>query len=309
MPKYNNNVKVKPNHKFINIQCANCCKVYSRTILKGRKCPVDSTHKIQRAWGSIKQNVKFVNPDTALFKRPKRVRMSLRREVEHRRRIQKMVELDEFLTNQGFDDLDQDDVETEEDYDYAQPANFNPNMRYTRRTGNRRACRAWSSYGHLVTGQKSTGVVRIGNAVGRPCSPGAEMGAKVGNKAKSAQKWAGRGQPYKTNRYASLEWCHLQADSLGGPTTVGNLVAASFAANTEMLVIEHYLKGKTHLGIEVTAHCGSAHVAEFIEYDIYTMTMNGSTTHKFKLLIDARNDYFTEDDASDLRGELKDALK
>ncbi len=290
---------LKANHRYINLYCDDCHTTYSRKASEGRKCPVKTTHRVTKSWGSIKQNTKFQNPDLATFRRPKRItKRTQRREfVSH-------VRLDRFLLRQGFDDLDKDEVDTE-DYDYALPANFNPSMRYTK--GASRTCRSYDK--NLISSQKTTGIVQIANAVGRPCSPGSVMGTKFGAKAKSAQRWSNRGTPYKLNRYKSLEWCHLQADSLGGPTQVDNLVAASFAANTEMLVIEHFLKGKTQFAVEVTAFCSAPHVAEFIYYEVHKASLNNTFTRKFTRLIDARNDYLTKADAEDLRSKLSTALK
>ncbi len=295
--------KLGPQHKYVNFVCVDCDRTYSRSAVRAVRCPDDANHRIGRVWGSKKQNVKFARPDDAIYKRSKR-------KITKTRKAQESVRqelFDDQLRRLGFDDLDDDDKDTGEDYDYANPANFNPNMRYTNSKGSGRACRDWS--GLRFKHSKASGVVRIANAVGRPESPGSVMGKALGVKAKSAQRWAGRGKPYKVNRFASLEWCHLQADSLGGPTSVDNLVAASFAANTEMLVIEHELKGKTQFGVEVGAFGDAPHVAEFIEYKVYRMPFSGSNRLLYTRVIDARNDYFTKDDAAALSRALKDALK
>jgi hypothetical protein len=91
----------------------------------------------------------------------------------------------------------------------------------------------------------------------------------------SAQRHSGRGVSYKVNPKGSEEWCHLIADSLGGPTTGRNLVAASYSANTMMGAIEKCLHGRAEFEIRVRAHCSRANVAEFLDYAIRHSTDRG----------------------------------
>ena len=74
---------------------------------------------------------------------------------------------------------------------------------------------------------------------------------------------------YSINRFDSSEWCHLVADSLGGPSEPGNLVAASFSANTYMAALEALLKGQSALSLTVTAHCSAPNLGERIFYRIH----------------------------------------
>jgi hypothetical protein len=73
---------------------------------------------------------------------------------------------------------------------------------------------------------------------------------------------------YSVNRFDSSEWCHLVADSLGGPSEPSNLVAASFSANTYMAALEALLKGQSALSLSVTAHCSAPNLGEWIFYRI-----------------------------------------
>jgi hypothetical protein len=73
----------------------------------------------------------------------------------------------------------------------------------------------------------------------------------------------------------NYEWCHLLGHGLGGKETVGNLVAATHACNTEQLCIERWLRDKAARGIkcEVKINAQMAregpHLAEAISYTVY----------------------------------------
>ncbi|MEJ6710250.1 MAG: hypothetical protein QNK92_15900 [Amylibacter sp.] len=177
------------------------------------------------------------------------------------------------------------------------PPAFDPKMRLTKPDGPRKlpvtpACFLLVE----IANTKDAGAYsRIGAANNRldELSTGQEMKRNVpGCDNTSAQKWAERGLAYTVNRYASLEWCHLVGDCLGGLTVHSNLVAASFGANTEMLAIEHCLKGRAEFGVLIQAQCSKAHVAEVIIYNVKHMKSQKIQSWQ----INARNDYFTKDD-------------
>jgi hypothetical protein len=133
------------------------------------------------------------------------------------------------------------------------------------------------------------------------------IGAALGVQRVSA--WALTNQiglPMGTRWFAgnkdTAEWCHLVGVSLGGTTVAGNLIAASFAANTYMGVIEKAIQGRTDLRASVTieglSHAvgGTAnhpHIAEKIHYAIVRLTDSHQLT---EFVIDARISQFSDAD-------------
>lgn len=191
--------------------------------------------------------------------------------------------------------------ETAEDPNFLLPAQFNPNMRFTAGPA-RRTCRVAGSYPINLAYLKVISQQTIDEAQHRPDSTSSVMGAAIsGSGTLSAWMHAGF-TDYTVDKFTSAEWCHLWADCLGGPTVAGNLVAASYCANTEMLVIEHKIKGKRQFKITVIADCSAEHVAEMITYQIHS-TKPGVRPN-FIRRIDAKNHAFTKADADDLRREL-----
>ncbi|MDX1546458.1 MAG: hypothetical protein R3247_05700 [Rhodothermales bacterium] len=116
---------------------------------------------------------------------------------------------------------------------------------------------------------KGTDWKRPDAPVGRPESTGSAMGRAI-NGGGSLTAWAHAGYPeYKDDPKASAEWCHLLADSLGGPTESGNLVAASYSANTYMAAIESQVaNARGAFEIKIEAYGLSPHVAELIIYRV-----------------------------------------
>jgi hypothetical protein len=187
----------------------------------------------------------------------------------------------------------------EKDVEWLLPPAFNPKMRLTK-GGSRRTCRVvWPQDATL---RKSQPGCRVGDAHHRKegnASP--IMGLAINGKG-LLSAWEHAGRPnYALDKTKSSEWCHLWADCLGGPTIAANLVSASYCANTEMLVIEHKLKGKAQYSITVVADCATAHVAEMIHYTITHRKSSASRTW----MIDGRNDAFTREDMTALERDLK----
>jgi hypothetical protein len=114
-----------------------------------------------------------------------------------------------------------------------------------------------------------------------------------------------KGTPFSEDRFNSFEWCHLIAASLGGPTVKDNLVAASFACNTEMNVIERCLQGRTELRLVVRAHCARKDVAEMIEYQVVYKNQSSP----FIRWIDGTNTAFTKHDLDQLETLVQKWLK
>jgi hypothetical protein len=128
------------------------------------------------------------------------------------------------------------------------------------------------------------------------------------------QAWAIAGRTdYSADKYTSSEWCHLQGAALGGPTNPNNLASASFAANSEMFVMEMLLRGKTDLFITVKVYTKSlvgddADVAEYIKYIIRSDNVRNKGKDYVRW-IDGRSDGFSELDAKALTKELSAWLK
>ena len=200
-----------------------------------------------------------------------------------------------YMANLGKEAVDENELS---DPEYVPQVDFTPNMRFTDASGPSMTQRVPST----VTGLVQTPFEMISkshtitNKAGRG-DTGAVMALALTfpkPKKLSAYTWANwggvspaRGMPYTKNKYCSLEWCHLIADSLGGPTMCDNLVAASYAANTYMMTIEEKLNAQSNLSIQIKAECSRDHVAEFIYYTVIKGNSQNTWT------IDARNDYFT----------------
>jgi len=194
----------------------------------------------------------------------------------------------------------EDEVEVEDPRDpsFAPPAeHFEARMRYT--PGARQDVHPESRLS--VLNLTKLMAFQIGAPTGRASNQNAVMGGR------KAWEIAGRGD-YAVNKVTSSEWCHLQGLSLGGPNIASNLVSASFAANTEMYVMEMLLRGKTDLFVTVKSYVKSmakdeADVVEFIEYIIRAGKLDDKE-RDFVRWIDGRSDAFSGLDASLLRDQL-----
>ncbi len=133
-------------------------------------------------------------------------------------------------------------------------------------------------------------------------------GRKGGGSVMGASAAAASGRGGAGGRQGE-EWLHLWGDNLGGPSSSANFVAGSYAANTEMLAIEHALAVNilctAGLPISVTATCSSAHVGEYVTYELMSPTGSGNFTHA----IDLDNRYFTKAEYVALEGAVVAWLK
>jgi hypothetical protein len=114
---------------------------------------------------------------------------------------------------------------------------------------------------------------------------------------------------------ADFEWCHLIADSLGGPTEQANLACATYHANTAMLCIERELKGKTYLDVRVEMDVRrGTHIAEKITYQIRKTPSHSKKRQKvgetkiFTETIDGLASGCTKDEGEKLRGRVKELV-
>lgn len=118
-----------------------------------------------------------------------------------------------------------------------------------------------------------------------------------------------------TNRNKQhAEWCHLQADSLGGESVQGNFVAARYSANTYMMVIEHAISKQPYWAHVST--CGtSIDVPNVIEYALWRRNPVGHTVGAYNPLIkpdivfriDPKLKSFTNKDMRKVHKMLRDA--
>jgi hypothetical protein len=230
---------------------------------------------------------KASNLESLSVARARRHRQARRSEQIAERRAQAMAELEAHLEDEGAL-IESDDEEMEDDEPWAPSPAYNIGMRLT--NGLRRACRAVYPQNNVYLKTQNG---RIGPSPGR-ANQNTVMGIEAWRHVDS------NGTPYANNPKNSFEWCHLIADSLGGGTVAGNLVAASYGCNTEMNVIEHRIMGRTELALTVAAHCNREHVAEMI---VYTVSHNNRNP-VFQRMIDGTNQNFTQQDADDLIAEL-----
>jgi hypothetical protein len=203
-----------------------------------------------------------------------------------------------------WEDSDEEEIDEEDDDEYLLPKNYNPDMRYTKGT------RSYKPDLNLKL-TKSKSWTRVGNS-GTRLDATKIMGC-------SARETAGRGESHKKNPHKGCEWCHLIADSLGGATTMDNLVASSYAANTAMCVIEKAIedyKNKFIFEICVEAYGTKDHVADWILYKIRVCGGSNSGKKKVKreagmleFKIDGKNDEFSKEDATAFRDTFTNWLK
>jgi hypothetical protein len=105
------------------------------------------------------------------------------------------------------------------------------------------------------------------------------------------------------------EWLHLWGDNLGGPSERHNFVSGSYAANTEMLVIEKALAQNSaltkKLRLQIEAQCSALHFGEYLTYEVINFKM---FTSPFTHLIDLRNRAFTRADANTVETKINNWL-
>jgi hypothetical protein len=206
------------------------------------------------------------------------------------------------------------DEGAEVDEEYVPQVDFNPAMRFTDPSWGNAVCRdpmtatglvqtalAMATVDHRITAKAGRGDTGTTMAQALPVGKLKKVSAYTW--ANWGQKPPNRGMAYTVNKKRSLEWCHLLADSLGGPTQADNLVAASYGANTFMMTIEEKLNARTNLVIQVTAHCSRDHVAEFVYYTI----KKSNAQHTW--IIDGRNDSFSQADYQHYGQQVVDFIK
>lgn len=102
------------------------------------------------------------------------------------------------------------------------------------------------------------------------------------------------------------EWLHTIANSLGAPLQLYNASAGSYAANTQMAVIENAIARQPGIGVEVTVyHKPGTQIAQWYTY---TVVAHGSK-EKITFEIDATRDWYNEDDFNFDENLIKEFLK
>ncbi|WP_345533767.1 hypothetical protein [Viridibacterium curvum] len=193
-------------------------------------------------------------------------------------------------------------LDDDDDDEYLLPATFN---REGRLTIDSMEVLASSSNPLAGLKAKSPGRMTVTNAIPgeRSKSTNTAMGGIAAwRHARSAK--APNSKRYCLGSKNYYEWCHLHADSLGGSCVELNLVAAHYAVNTYMMIIEAELKGKSGLETEVTAFCSQDDIADWIEYKVFA---KGKSAPLLVELIDGRITNFSRSDMSALQGRLKKA--
>lgn len=140
-----------------------------------------------------------------------------------------------------------------------------------------------------------------------PRGPGAQNTAMGGGAvAHSGRKLKGtkvQGRGDEQNTTVAEEWCHLRAAGLGGITDKTNLVAASYACNTFMTILEGYIDKRTDLSAKVTAYLKSKYVAEAIKYEIFK-----KNKLIYSALIDAEAQHFSKLDYEKMKPVISKAI-
>lgn len=284
------------------------------------RCPLCGKKRAERkrAYKTRSGNIRYARNMDVAATLTERARRKSRGVQPARFRDDDFEMVDIAAENRAYDPVA--DAGAEDDAEYVARVQFNPAMRLTA-DGAPMTCRPRNQMVLLCQNALTMTVVPphlITAAAGR-VDTGSTMARylKVGRPALatwrtlSAYTWANwgarpptRGCAYTRDPKRSLEWCHLVADSLGGPTIGTNLVAASYAANTQMLAIEQQLHARTTIRIEITAGCCQENVAEFLDYKIIR-----PDAAVLAITIDARNDYFTRADYAALGQQVANFLR
>lgn len=170
------------------------------------------------------------------------------------RTLKRKIEPDAIEIDDEDPSDEEDEREDEDDTEYVPAPEFNPEMRYS--TG--------GTFG-LARGVAGPTTIRSTpwTRVTKPAGRGNTNAQFAGLSAQS------HGTATVLGNHGPFEWCHLIADSLGGPTSAVNLFCGTFHANTAMLCIERILRGKTEFEVQVEIELRhGTHVAEKITYRV-----------------------------------------
>lgn len=234
----------------------------------------------------------------ALSRRGREQRLVVKRHREMRQQIMMQHRL-KASSSEGVSDDESDVAEEVDDDDEFLPTPnhcYNIRMRLTRNAYNARVNYNYDA-GCVLTMRRgilgTAGRLNLNEVMGRYIGPPTPVNYPAWRHVGSTR--------YSINKFASSEWCHLVADSLGGPSTPPNLVAASFSANTYMAAIEALLQGQSALTLDITVRCSAAHLGEWIFYRI----VHNASGHTYDVHIDARADFFSVSDLDTVQSSLQ----
>lgn len=187
-------------------------------------------------------------------------------------------------------DVEDDIFSDIDDPSYEPPADFNPAMRLTDE----------GETDGFLSRVGSGALTCVSCAYTRVGARAARSNTNTTMDGESADDYAAR-QGQDPPVY--MEWCHMVAACLGGPTTKANLFCGGYNANTHMLAIEQRLVGKTHLEVQIEAHCRTGTV--FAEKIVYRVRKAGAKVPViFRDTFDSLSTGFSSADQERVRSKL-----
>lgn len=191
------------------------------------------------------------------------------------------------------DEMDEE-PEDEEDEEYVPSPDFNPDLRFTG-AGTFKPAKF-----HFGTHVKSTPWTRVTGKAGRG-NTAAQFNNTTAEQYGTQHAPGYVGQAPATGQ-SRFEWCHLIADSLGGPTSQANLFCGTYHANTAMLCIEKVLRGKTQLEVKIEVILDQAtHMGLLVNYRF----RHPKSAKEFAASIDAQATGCTKQEGTALSGEAR----
>lgn len=192
------------------------------------------------------------------------------------------------------------------DADFLPAPEFSPDLRYSA-GGTFSLSRSITV--HTTT--RSTPWTPVGASTGGGRNTNAQFGGESADVHGRRLEPRHQGQPTATGK--AFEWCHMIADSLGGPTSQANLFCGTFHANTAMLCIESVLRGRTdfEVQVEVEQRAGTV-LGERITYRIRRARKGGEPKRvrsTFEQVIDGLATGCTKLDGEALSGEVRKWLR
>ena len=210
------------------------------------------------------------------------------------------------------DEAESDDEEVAamdaDDTEYVPAPEFNPALRFSG-GGTFAIIRVFHGKSHTIT-TPWTGVTA---PAGRSSTNAQFGGQSAANHFLANQTLIPAITLWKSPTGVNFEWCHIIADSLGGPTVAANLFCGTFHCNTAMLCIENILRGKTHLEVQIAVEiCTTTYIGLLVTYRV-RKKKSGQDKKRlnavFEKQIDALATGCTAQDGTELSGDLKKWLR
>lgn len=286
---------------YVHFRCIRCKRVYGLQTTDPIRVQTPTCRSCNRptnrsGLGAQSLRKGAIELSAATLSRQTRAAAAQNHARQHREA--KLMERRHMAAAQLSPDQDYVEVEDTDDQDFLIQSSHGYNIRMRLTPG---PYQARATYGHDSSCvlrvsrdiQGTAGRLNLNDVMGRHF--GAAQPARY-----SAWRHAGT-TDYSVDKFASSEWCHLVADSLGGPSEPSNLVAASFSANTYMAALEGLLKGQAALQLQVTVHCSASHIGEWIFYRI----LHRPTGQICDFQIDAQAGGFSANDLATQQGRLQ----